>query len=394
MLTRSSASGWLLAVCMFTAWACGPPPQPIFQPTREGTEPSEVVQPLPPIPNTPHLQSYIEVDGFPEYVIGSADVLDIVLRDVNLVRERVSVRPDGNISFLLIENIRLAGLTPTQADSALTAELSHFLRDPKVDIEVMAYRSKVVSLLGALQAIAAPDIKMGQGRYPLKNKTTVLDLILEAGGLTPDARLDQVQLIRGNNTYELNVQHVLDSGEQSHNVVLQGGDIIKVPGVKQLTRKVVVLGEVGKPNVYMFPDDANLLEALGQAGGLGDDALRSDIRVIRNRSGITEMFTVNFERITRNVDLTQNIALHNNDIIFVPRSFIGDVNDALTKIQPLLDVLLLPATFRDLYSTGGGLRLDTGDPPEGQSGTVFTRPLGGTAKQASPPAEEEKKEEE
>jgi polysaccharide export outer membrane protein len=393
MLMSNRTRRWLLVSWVFLVWACGPPPQPIFQSGGEAAQ-LDVVQPLESLPITPHLQSYVEVDGFSEYVIGPTDVLDIVLRDIDLVRERVSVRPDGNISFLLLENVRLAGRTATQADSALTAELSHFLRDPKVDVEVEEYRSKVVSLLGALQALATSDQKTGQGRYPLKSKTTVLDLILEAGGPTPDARLDQVQLIRGTNSYELNIQHVLDSGEQSHNVVLQGGDIVKVPGANQLTKKVVVLGEVGLPSVYMFPTDAHLLEALGQAGGLADAALKSDIRVIRNRGGKMEMFTVNFERITKNIDLTQNVALHNNDIIFVPRSFIGDVNDALNKIQPLLDVLLLPATFRDLYSTGGGLRLDTGDPPEGQSGTVFTRPLGGSAKQAAPSAEEEDKEEE
>ena len=49
------------------------------------------------------------------------------------------------------------------------------------------------------------------------------------------------------------------------------------------------------------------------------------------------------------------MALENDDIIFVPRSFIGDVNDVITKIEPLLNILLLPATYRDLYTTGGGL---------------------------------------
>jgi hypothetical protein len=73
------------------------------------------------------------------------------------------------------------------------------------------------------------------------------------------------------------------------------------------------------------------------------------------------------------------VALHNDDIIYVPRSFIGDVNDVISKIEPLLNVLLLPASYRDLYTTGGGLRIDTG---EGQSVGGFTRTLPGTSKPA------------
>ena len=74
------------------------------------------------------------------------------------------------------------------------------------------------------------------------------------------------------------------------------------------------------------------------------------------------------------------MALENDDIIFVPRSFIGDVNDVIAKIEPLLNILLLPATYRDLYTTGGGLRLDTGPPPA--STASFTRTLPGTGKPA------------
>ena len=394
MSIESAVLRWTAVAWVLFIWACGPPPQPVLHPEGETAEQVDEVIPLTPIPTALHLQSYSEVGGFPEYVIGPTDMLSIVLRDVDVVREQVSVRPDGNISFLLLENIRVAGRTPTQVDSVLTAELSHFLRDPKVDIEVLKYNSKVVSVLGALQTlVTSSGQRTGQGRYALKSKTTVLDLILEAGGTTPDGQLDQVQLIRGNKSYLLNIQHVIDTGDQSHNVILQGGDIVKVQGTNQLTKKVVILGEVSRPNVFMFPNNAHLLEALGRAGGLADAALKNDIRIIRNQGGKAEMFTVNYEHITNNVDLAQNVALQNNDIIFVPRSFIGDVNDALDKIQPLLDVLLLPATFRDLYTTGGGLRLDTGDPPENNSGTVFTRPLGGSAKQAAPQQEEGEEEE-
>jgi len=67
----------------------------------------------------------------------------------------------------------------------------------------------------------------------------------------------------------------------------------------------------------------------------------------------------------------------------------GDINDVLNKAGPLLSVLLLPATYRDLYSTGGGLRIDTGTPTEGAA--TFTRTLPGTS--AKPVAAEGAEEE-
>jgi hypothetical protein len=129
----------------------------------------------------------------------------------------------------------------------------------------------------------------------------------------------------------------------------------------------------------MFPEDARVMEALSQAGGLTHDAVRDDIRLIRVEDGEPRMYGINFERLATRGDYRQNVALRNDDIIVVPRSFLGDVNDVITRIEPLLTILLLPASYRDLYSTGGGLRVDTGVP----SAVVdFNRPLPGTAKPA------------
>ena len=331
------------------------------------------------IPTDPMHQAYTGRGGFPEYIIGAGDQLGLTLRDVKATREEVVVRPDGNISFSMLENVRAAGRTPTELDVDLTERLSRFLREPRVDVEVLTFQSKIVSVLGAIETLERGGVKSGQGRYPLRGKTTVLDIILEAGGTTPDAQIDHVQLIRGDGSFRLDLRSVLSSGEQTDNVILQGGDIVIVPGSSLRSKKVIVLGEVVRPNVYMFADDARLVEALSQAGGFAEAGLRNDVRLIRVVEGSAQMYSINFERLANQGDFRQNVALENDDIIFVPRSFIGDVNDVIGKIEPLLNVLLLPATYRDLYTTGGGLRLNTG---ESTGSTTFTRTLPGTAKPA------------
>jgi protein involved in polysaccharide export with SLBB domain len=381
----------LRLVCALVAMAgCG-----ATIPGVEYIEPSALgeLPPLEAIPSDPNLQSYTMRGGSPSYVLGAGDRIEIRLRDVTVTTETVPVRSDGNISFSLVENVKAAGLTVVELDSSLTVELSRFFREPKVDIEVVEFHSQTVSILGAIESTNAAGggtIASGQGRYPLKKRTTVLDLILEAGGTTPDAQLDLVRLVRGGKTYHLDIQRVLNTGEKTHNVVLQGEDIIIVPGTALRSRKVIVLGEVASTGVYMFSEGVRLVEALSQAGGLTSAAQRDDIRVIRVIDGQPSMFRLDFNRIISG-DLRQNVSLQTEDVVYVPRSFLGDVNDVIARIDPLLSILLLPATYRDLYTTGGGLRVDTGDAES--SGSVFTRSLPGTSagKAVTPGREEEEK---
>jgi len=369
--------GIAVAIMLPGLQACSPPPRQERPSHSTGRESPATTVSVPPM--TPELQSFVATDNGYEYVIGPGDVLKITLREVEITTEKVTVRPDGYISFSLAEDVQAAGRTAAQVDAGLTSVLSHFLRHPKIDVEVAEYKSKQVSILGAVQAVVTAGVKTGPGRYPLHGRSTVLDLILEAGGTTPDAQLDQVQLLREGQAYLLDIQRVLRTGDPSQNPVLQARDIIIVPGAARLTKKVVVLGEVTSPDVYLLGENARLLEALGKAGGLTRNALRDDIRIIRAGQNGPRMYSANFERLAERGDLGQNLALENNDLVYVPRSFLGDVNDVIAKIQPLLDIMLLPATYRDLYTTGGGLRLDTGKAGN-TSGTVYTRPLPGTAK--------------
>jgi polysaccharide export outer membrane protein len=149
---RRTVKLWVLFVTICVAMGCGakrPPELP----------PQQAVAPTvaPEMPIDPLLQSYVYKGVFPEYIVGPDDELEIVLRDVELVRETINIRSDGNISFSLIENLYVAGMTVSELDSALTRALKNYLRVPKVDVSVTEYRSKVVSLIGAVEAVGNKD---------------------------------------------------------------------------------------------------------------------------------------------------------------------------------------------------------------------------------------------
>lgn len=371
-----SISQWTLALLVVLV-ACGGTSQ-------YTAPPAAILNPTEAIPFDPEKQSFTETNGVPEYVLGFGDVLEVNLRGLEQVKENIIVRSDGTVSFSMVQNVRAAGLTVKELNDELTKELKRYLREPNIDVEVTEYKSKMISLQGALLSVSTlGGEKTGPGRYPLKGKTRVLDLILEAGGTTPDATLDRVQLIRGDRSYRLNIQRVLNTGDSQDNVVLQADDIVVVPGISRQSKKVVILGEFGSPSVYIFPEDVTFLEAVGQAGGLTNQAIRNDIRIIRTVDGTPHMFSLNYEQIVKGAQLDKNIPLESNDVIYASRSFLGDVNDVLAKITPVLDLMLLPGTYANIYTTKGSQIINNGSPTGGNA-AVFTQPLPGTGKLVVP----------
>ena len=266
--------------------------------------------------------SYRQVSGTPEYIVGPRDVLEITLFDGSEPQiETIRVLPDSTISFSIIPKIKVGGLTVSGVAEKLGTELAKYIRTPNVQVSIKEYLSKSTSVFGAinLRAVTIEGGSSGPGRYPLKARTTVLDQIINAGGPTSEARLDQVRLTRGNATYLLNIQLATEGGDNSQNPYLEHGDILRVAGIGQADRRVTVLGEVRNPGVFNLSNDASILEVIASSDGFTQDASANRIRVIRRIDPINPtIYTVNAERIFKG-DLSQNIQLEDGDIVVVPR---------------------------------------------------------------------------
>jgi polysaccharide export outer membrane protein len=117
-------------------------------------------------------------------------------------------------------------------------------------------------------------------------------------------------------------------------------DYIRYPEVSVVLRKfggqkVVVLGEVGFPGVYTtVSNKVTVLDAIALAGGFTQDAVVSSVIVIRgglvNPKGIR--LNLNLNRTLLKADLSQNLVLDSQDIVFVPKKFIADMNYVISQI--------------------------------------------------------------
>jgi len=110
-----------------------------------------------------------------EFVIGTEDVLDVAVWGNPDITRTVPVRPDGKISLPLLNDVQAAGFTPMQLRDNLTAALTAFIPAPAVSVIVREVHSFKVTVIGKVKAA---------GRYEVKDRPTVLDVLALAGGLT------------------------------------------------------------------------------------------------------------------------------------------------------------------------------------------------------------------
>ncbi len=111
--------------------------------------------------------------------------------------------------------------------------------------------------------------------------------------------------------------------------------------------KVILLGEISKPGVYSMAGQKTILEAVGLAGGFTRDAVASSIVLIRGGLANPSAQRINLTRALKGRDfLRQNIVLQAEDVVFVPKKFIADVNYFLGLI---VDPLSKGAYIKDQY---------------------------------------------
>ena len=158
------------------------------------------------------------------YIIGPEDVLYIyVWKEENLSRS-VPVRIDGMISIPLVDDIKAAGMTPLQLKEVLLAKLREYVETPDVTIIVTEANSYRVYVQGEVKT---------PGVFKLRSETSLVQLIIMAGGFTDWANQKKITIIRKEGGKDsrivVNYKKVIDGDEGARDVMLKSGDIIIIP---------------------------------------------------------------------------------------------------------------------------------------------------------------------
>lgn len=162
------------------------------------------------------------------YVIGPTDQLNVfVWRQPDLSSNAI-VRPDGKISVPLIDDMQAAGRTPTQLSQAITAKLAEYVQDPKVTVIVTNFVGPFDQQIRVVGEAAKPQA------IPFRRNMTVLDVMIQVGGLTEFAAGNRAVLVRGSGTpgqasFRLKLADLLKDGDVRANAAVRPGDVIIIP---------------------------------------------------------------------------------------------------------------------------------------------------------------------
>lgn len=163
-----------------------------------------------------------------QYHIGVDDVVTVNVWQNDELSVTVPVRPDGRISMPLLGDVQAGGLTPQQVSANIKRALGQYIRDPHVVVILEELNShQFLSRVRVTGAVREPtSLAHRQGM-------SVLDAVLEAGGVTDFASANGTVLYRRVNdeTRKMNVylDDILDDGDLATNYTLQPGDVIAIP---------------------------------------------------------------------------------------------------------------------------------------------------------------------
>ena len=160
------------------------------------------------------------------YKIGPLDTLNVVVWRNPELSATVTVRPDGSVSTPLVEDIQAAGRNPADLSREIEKALAKYIRDPVVSIVVSGFQGVYSDQIRIVGEAAKPQT------VPYRQNMTILDVMIQVGGVTDFADANGAVLIRGvesGKQYSVRLKDLLKRGDISANVAVMPGDIIIVP---------------------------------------------------------------------------------------------------------------------------------------------------------------------
>lgn len=163
----------------------------------------------------------------PSYVIGPNDNLNIFVWRNQDLTTTVTVRPDGRISVPLIEDLQAAGKTPTELARDIEARLGRFVRDPVVTVIMTGFVGPYAQQVRVVGEATRPQA------IPYREHMSILDVMIQVGGLTQFAAGNRTVIIRRaegrEQNYRVRLDDLLKDGDISANVNVLPGDTVVIP---------------------------------------------------------------------------------------------------------------------------------------------------------------------
>jgi polysaccharide biosynthesis/export protein len=258
----------------FDADATMPPVQAISAELLDAQEHILAVTPVDPrvaalagVADTPYLIGprdvlSISVWNHPELSSPALPSIDVSGTPANAVSAPAigfQVDAAGMLTFPMVGQLAVTGMDTEKVRTALVAALARYIRHPELTVRVVDFRDRKVFVEGEVRMAGAKPIT----DVPM----TLAQALSDAGGVTPNGDISQIQLTRAGLILDLDLIRLAEDGISAGNIPLHENDSIRV--LSRDRKQVFVAGEIGRPSALpMLDGRMNLSEALASAGSV------------------------------------------------------------------------------------------------------------------------------
>lgn len=199
----------------------------------------------------------------------------------------LAVTENGTIDVPLAGSVPVVGLSAAAAAERVATAYreGEYLVDPQVNLVMIGLRSQQLTMIGEIRS---------PGRYPLDTRTTILDALAQAGGVTATGAERAIILRRrdgGVDRFEVDLEDLLATGS-GQMVELRAGDTVIVPKAPQF----YISGQIAAPKAYTLKDGMTVFDAVTVAGGVTERGSLGRIVVKRkNAEGKVKTIGVDLE---------------------------------------------------------------------------------------------------
>lgn len=253
------------------------------------------------------------------YILGPGDIMEIEIAEVGGTLARTFVMPDGMVYYNLAGGVRAEGLTTAELSTQLREALKRDYANPLVNVSLVEVRSRRYWILGRV---------FKPGLYPLRQPTTLLEAISQAGGLFTSrfsgtteelADLSSSVVIRNGRILPVNFEKLVRSGDTSHNIYLHHNDYIYLPSAA--TSTVLLLGAVAAPQAVGYKDSLTLIDCIAQCKGPAKGAHLKEVVIVRGTLDKPAASIINLQAILTGKET--NVLLQPGDIVWIPKRPLG-----------------------------------------------------------------------
>jgi len=163
----------------------------------------------------------------PLYLIGPGDSVNVFIWGNSELSTTVSVRPDGRITTPLIEDVPASGKTPTELARDMEVLLAKYIKNPVVTVIVSGFVGRYSEQIRVVGEATEPQA------IPYREQITLLDLMIEVGGMTEFASGNNASIIRvvdgEQRQFTVLLDDLIKNGDITANAPMFPGDILIIP---------------------------------------------------------------------------------------------------------------------------------------------------------------------